>query len=163
MKKSISCGMLFIGIATGLLGCAAEGLPTDEEMMAEETGLEIVADPGDSIGLESSAIEDTSAEDFALMAAAENGFNESGELSTSPGLYDRRPTTSAATDCPGTCPGVCKTYHGQCSGWGGYMSSASCEGFTNTVYGGSKYAWITICGPCGARTVAGAGEGYCWW
>ena len=153
-----AAAMVFtLGILSMAGACTVES--GEEPLVAQEEM--IVGEPGDSIGAEPVAFDDKSAEDFALMAVDndENQLIAEDESGISGG-------TSSA------CDGNCVSYHGRCSGWGGQYSSVICPNevvinepnpLTWTVYGPSKYAWVTVCGSCGSRYVSAKGEGYCWW
>lgn len=152
-----AAAMVFtLGIVSMAAACTVES--GEEPLVAEEM---INGEPSDSIGAEPVAFDDKSAEDFALMAAD----NDENQL-----IPDDESGISGGTSS--ACDGNCKSYHGRCSGWGGQYSSVICPNevvinepnpLTWTVYGPSKYAWVTVCGSCGSRYVSAKGEGYCWW
>ena len=150
--------MLFLGIAAGVMGCAAEVMPTDEEMVAEE-GQEIAGAPE---GAEV-ALEEVSAEDFALIEAAEVGDPAMGQIGDNNEFTDEDESGGGYSSGQ-SCTPSCQDYHGGCTGFSWGSSTASCTPFSHTVYGVNTYAWMRICeSPCGGKYVAATGSGYCWW
>lgn len=96
-------------------------------------------------------------------AAASFDFPEVEAADVDQGKVLREEDTGGASGGTSGSSCSCVTYPGPCTNGNGNVSTVQAESFTWTVTGPNKYAWMTVCGSCSFRYVAGQGAGFCLW